>query len=581
MSTQPRPTTDEEPGREFTGADAVIATLLHEGVEVVFGMVGGAIMPVYDAMYRREGLRHVMVGHEQGAAHMADGYARATGRPGVVITTSGPGATNLVTGLATAMMDSIPMVAFTGQVSSNLLGNDAFQEADMWGISMPITKHNYQVARASELAQVISEAFYVAQTGRPGPVLIDLPRDVALEPCPEVLPTPQTPEGYQPPYRGDPRRIDQALGLLKSSRRPVILAGGGVIQAGASAELLALAEALDIPVTSTLMGLGNFPADHRLSLGMPGMHGTGYANLALGQCDALLCVGTRLDDRITGQPHGFAPRARLIHIDVDASEINKILPCHVPIVGDARPVLSALGKRAARLDPRPDYGEWRREVDGFKRRFPMGYRRLSEALMPQEVIEAVGRVEGDPVIVTGVGQHQMFTAQYYPFKSPRSFITSGGLGTMGFGLPAALGAKLGRPDESVICIDGDGSFLMNVQELATAVRYRIGVVVVIVNNTYLGMVRQWQDMFLDRRRSETRLEPPPYDRVARAFGGKGRRVSRPDELEPALKWALTQSRAQSLPVVLDVAVDSEAVVLPMVPPGASNSDFIPCLSEEG
>jgi acetolactate synthase-1/2/3 large subunit len=579
----PQPQTEAAPpsSAEYTGSDAVIATLVREGVEIVFGMIGGAIMPVYDALYRRGGLTHVMVGHEQGAAHMADGYARATGRPGVVFTTSGPGATNLVTGLATAMMDSIPMVALTGQVSSDLMGNDAFQEADVWGISMPITKHNYQVTDPAELPQVITEAFYVAQTGRPGPVLIDLPKDVAQRPCPEEVAEPRIPEGYRPGYRGDPRRIEQALELLRKSRRPVIMAGGGVIHAGASADLLSLAETLQIPVTSTLMGLGNFSIEHPLSLGMPGMHGTGYANLALRHCDLLLAVGTRLDDRITGRLEGFVPRAKLVHVDVDASEINKILPSAVPVVGDAKPVLAALVRGAAAWPERPDHGPWLSLVESFKRRFPLGYSSRGDVLAAPRVIQAIGRLDDEAVIVTGVGQHQMFTALYYPFKRPRTFISSGGLGTMGFGLPAALGAKLGRPEATVICVDGDGSFLMNVQELATAVRYRIGVVVVILNNTYLGMVRQWQDMFLGRRRSQTGLECPPYDRVAQAFGAFGRRVARPDDLEPALDWALAQSRRMSLPVVLDVMVDPEAMVLPMVPPGAANHEFVPCEVEEG
>jgi acetolactate synthase-1/2/3 large subunit len=578
MNTLPQ---KEATNPEYTGSDAVIASLVHQGVDMVFGMIGGQIMPVYDALYRHGGLTHVMVGHEQGASHMADGYARATGRPGVVFTTSGPGATNLVTGLANAMMDSIPVVALTGQVSSDLMGNDAFQEADMWGISMPVTKHNYQVTDPAELPRIITEAFYLAQSGRPGPVLIDLPRDVAQRPCRDLVAPPRTPEGYRPLYQGDQRQIDQALDLLRKSRRPVILAGGGVIQAGASADLLALAEGLNIPVTSTLMGLGNFPIEHPLSLGMPGMHGTGYANTALRHCDLLLAVGTRLDDRITGRREEFAPRARLIHVDVDASEINKILPSAVPIVGDAKPVLAALVRGAAAWSERPDYDAWLRMVNSFKRRFPLAYRSPEGVLAAPRVVEAIGRLDDEAVVVTGVGQHQMFTALYYPFKRPRTFISSGGLGTMGFGLPAALGAKLGRPEATVICVDGDGSFLMNVQELATAVRYRIGVVVVILNNSYLGMVRQWQDMFMDRRRSQTGLEPPPYDRVAQAFGAYGRRVERPDELEPALDWALAQSRRTSLPVVLDVMVDPEGIVLPMVPPGASNHEFIPCQTEEG
>ena len=565
----------------YNCADAIIASLISQEVEVVFGMVGGAIMPVYDALYKNQRPRHIMVGHEQGAAHMADGYARATGKPGVVLTTSGPGATNLVTGLANAMMDSVPMVAICGQVSSNLLGNDAFQEADMWGITMAITKHNYQVTDVSQLAEVMAEAFYVAMSGRPGPVLIDLPRDVALTPCDDLVAAPAVPEGYQTHHQADRQAVAQALELLRQAERPVILAGGGVITAGASGELRELAEGLGIPVASTLMGLGNFPIGHRLSLGMPGMHGTGYANLALHHSDVLLCVGTRLDDRVTGDIKRFAPGTRLIHIDIDDSEINKIIPSAVAMAGDAKPALKALWQGARAWESRPDYSAWLKQVDRWREEFPMTYQARSDVLMPQQVVRTLGRlVPDDTVVVTGVGQHQMFTAQYYPFSTPRGFITSGGLGTMGFGLPAALGAKVGRPEATVVCIDGDGSFLMNIQELTTAVRYHIGVVVVILNNTFLGMVRQWQDMFLEGRRSQTQLASPPYDQVARAFGGLGRRVSRVDELEEAINWALAAAEEKRLPVVLDVAVSPDAEVLPIVPPGAANVDFVPCQKQE-
>jgi len=577
MSTQSQTQENIEPACEYNGADAVIASLKSQEVKTLFGIVGGSIMPVYDALYRDGTLKHIIVGHEQGAAHMADGFARATGRPGVVITTSGPGATNLVTGLANAMMDSVPLVAITGQVNSTLLGNDAFQEADMWGITMPITKHNYQVGTPQELPQTFAEAFYVALSGRPGPVLIDLPKDVCTAPCPRLLAVPEPPEGYETPYEGDPYEIETALELLRQAKRPVILAGGGVIIAGACAELRSLAEGLNIPVTSTLMGLGNFPRSHPLSLGMPGMHGTGYANLALHHCDLLLCVGCRLDDRVTGQVDRFAPHAKLIHIDVDASEIGKILPSHAPIVGDAKPVLKSLADQAAAWQVRPDYSLWLKQIEQYKRAHPLSYQLKDGVIMPQQAIEVLGRIlPEDTIIATGVGQHQMFTAQYYPFEKPRRFITSGGLGSMGFGLPAALGAKLGCPRSTVVCIDGDGSFLMNIQELATAVRYRIGVVTVVLNNSCLGMVRQWQELFYDNRLSETKLQCPAYDKVAQAFGGLGRRVERPAELEPAIKWALAQCEEQSLPVVLDVQVDPDECVLPMVPPGKANVDFIPC-----
>ncbi len=571
----------EVPKQDYTGADALVAFLKNQGVATIFGLIGGAIMPVYDALYRAGGPRHIIAGHEQGAAHMAEGFARATGKVGVVLATSGPGATNLVTGLADAYMDSTPLVAVTGQVASSLLGNDAFQEADMRGIAMPISKHSYQVRDPSELPAILAEAFAVAVTGRPGPVVVDLPRDVALAKCRRDAPSPCWPAAGRPPRDGDPLMIERALGILLRARRPVILAGGGVIHAGAHRELTELAELLDIPVTTTLMGLGGFPADHRLFLGMPGMHGTGFANLALHNADAILVVGARLDDRVTGRLKSFAPGARLIHIDVDESEIGKNLEAAAPLVGDAGPVLRALIKGVKSRPERPDLAGWRRRIDHWRRRFPMTYRSREGVIMPQRVVEELGRRLGrEAIVVTGVGQHQMFTAQYFPFKRPRSLITSGGLGTMGFGLPAAIGAKLGRPRDQVVLIDGDGSFLMTIQELATAVRYRVPLVCAVMNNGRLGMVAQWQEMFLDGRLSQSDLVPPPYDRLARAFGALGRRVERPEELGPALDWALAESGRRRLPAVLDIMVDPGAQVLPMVPPGEANADFIPCEEAE-
>ena len=573
--------TDQKNQPLKNGSDAIIASLVNQGVEYVFGMTGGAIMPVYDAMFRSGAPRHIIAGHEQGAAHMAEGYARVTGRPGVVFTTSGPGATNLVTGLADAMMDSTPMVAITGQVSSNLLGNDAFQEADMWGITMPVTKHNYQVGSVEELPDIIAEAFYVAMSGRPGPVLIDLPRDVAVAPAENLVSEPSVPTGYSTAYKVNQESLKTALDLIKTSNRPVILAGGGVIQAEASKELRGLAETLEIPVATTLMGLGGFPSGHKLHLGMPGMHGSGYANLAIHNSDVIICVGCRLDDRVTGKVSAFAPGAKLIHIDVDASELGKILPCAVGLEADAKPALKALAKGAAGWDRRPDFTAWHQQIDRWREKHPMGYVRHPKNIMPQTVIEAMGKKFGsDTVVVTGVGQHQMFTAQYYPFKEPRTLVTSGGLGTMGYGLPAALGAKLGRPDKDVVLVDGDGSFLMNIQELATAVRYRIGLVAVVLNNSYLGMVRQWQDLFLDGRRSQTQLHTPPYSQVAAAFGGLGKQVLKEEEIEPALDWALKECRSRSLPVVVEIKVDPDENVLPMVPAGGANPDFIPCKVED-
>ncbi|MBI4797151.1 MAG: biosynthetic-type acetolactate synthase large subunit [Desulfarculus sp.] len=570
------------PRPRHSGADAVIASLHAQGVEVIFGMVGGQIMPVYDALHRDGKLRHIIVGHEQGGAHMAEGFARATGKAGVVMTTSGPGATNLVTGLADAMMDSTPVVAITGQVPSHLLGNDDFQEADMRGITMPITKHNYQLTSPDQVAPVFAEAFHIAVSGRPGPVLIDLPKDVTVAQT-DMAPAhgPRLAGGRGAVVKGHPMQIERALQLIKNCRQPVILAGGGVIHAEASAELKALAEYLDIPVTSTLMGLGNFPGDHPLSLGMPGMHGTGYANLALYNSDVLICLGCRLDDRVTGQLESFAPNAKLVHIDVDASEISKCLPAAVPIVGDAKPVLAALLAGAQAWESRPDFAAWHKVMATWRHKYPMGFRQKDGVILPQQAVQEIAALMGEEdIVVTGVGQHQMFTAQYYTFRRPRTLITSGGLGTMGFGLPAAIGAKVARPERRVVCIDGDGSFLMNVQELCTAVRYRIPVVVAVLKNYNLGMVRQWQHMFFEQRHSQSNLACPPYDQVAKAFGALGRRVERPEELAGSLRWAFEAAEAQQLPVVLDIMVDPEEAVLPMVPAGEPNINFIPCRVEE-
>jgi len=559
-----------------TGAEAAIEALKAEGVEVLFGVTGGAIMPIYDALFRDGTLRHIIVGHEQGGAHMAEGYARVTGKPGVVISTSGPGATNLVTGLADALMDSTPIVAITGQVASPLIGNDAFQEADVRGITMPVTKHNYLIQNADDLPRIFAEGFHITRNGRPGPVLIDLPKDISNTPTSAPRPEKIQLEGYKPPYAGHPKQIQKALEVIKGAERPVILAGGGVIHAEAADDLLALAEALHVPVVSTLMGLGNFPIDHGLALGMPGMHGTGYAILSLYHCDVMICVGTRLDDRITGKLDEFAPWAKLVHIDIDASEIGKNVPAVVPIVGHAKPILKELVRGVKGWESVPDWSPWRGRVEAWRKEYELGYTQKENTVMPQHVIQEIdGLLDDEAIVVTGVGQHQMWTAQYYTFRQPRTFLTSGGLGTMGFGLPAAIGAKLAAPQKPVVCIDGDGCFLMNIQELTTAVRYRVPVVVAVLNNQYLGMVRQWQHLFFDDRYAETALTPPPYERVAQAFGALGKRVERPEEVRPALKWALAQAEEKQLPVVLDIMVDPKECVYPMVPAGQANSNFIP------
>lgn len=559
-----------------TGAEAVIEGLKAEDVDVLFGVTGGAIMPIYDALFRDGSLKHVIVGHEQGGAHMAEGYARVTGKPGVVLTTSGPGATNLVTGLADAIMDSTPLVAITGQVPTSLIGNDAFQEADIRGITMPVTKHNYLVQRADDLPGALAEGFYLARSGRPGPVVIDVPKDISNASTRTPRPTQLCLEGYKPPHEGHPKQIEKALEVLRGAQRPVILAGGGVLHAEAAQELREFAELTGIHVVSTLMGLGNFPIDHPLSLGMPGMHGTGYAILSLYHCDAMVCVGTRLDDRITGKLDEFAPWAKLIHIDIDAAEIGKNVPAVVPIVGHAKPVLRELLRGARGWDDRPDWAPWTRRIEAWRQEYPLRYETLANRVKPQQVIEEVDDLlDDDGIVSTGVGQHQMWTAQYYTFRKPRTWLTSGGLGTMGYGFPAAIGAKLAKPESTVVCIDGDGSFLMTLQELATAVRYRVPVVVAVLNNLYLGMVRQWQHLFFEDRFAETALAPPPFDAVAQAFGGLGKRVERPEDVRPALKWALAQAEEKRLPVVLDIMVDATECVYPMVPAGRANKDFIP------
>lgn len=559
-----------------TGSEAVIEALKAEGANLLFGVTGGAIMPIYDALHKDGELQHIMVGHEQGGAHMAEGYARVTGEPGVILTTSGPGATNLVTGLADAIMDSTPLIAITGQVATSLIGNDAFQEADVRGITMPVTKHNYLVQSADHLPRVFAEGFHISRSGRPGPVLIDIPKDISNTETDAARPKEIELEGYKPPYEGHPKQIRKALEVIQNCERPVILAGGGVLHAEASQELMDFAEALNIPVVSTLMGLGNFPIDHPLSLGMPGMHGTGYAILSLYHCDAMICVGTRLDDRITGKLDEFCPWAKLIHIDIDASEIGKNVPVVVPIVGHAKPVLKDLIKGAGSWESKPDWTAWHKQVEQWRKEYPLSYREKENHILPQQVVEEVDTLlDDDAIITTGVGQHQMWAAQYYTFRKPRTWLTSGGLGTMGYGFPAALGAKLAKPEAPVVCIDGDGSFIMNMQELVTAVRYRIPVVCVILNNLFLGMVRQWQHLFFDDRFAETTLMPPAFDQVAIACGGLGKRVERPEEINKAIKWALKEAEEKKLPVVLDVMTDCEECVYPMVPAGSANVNFIP------
>ena len=540
-----------------TGAEALIEALRREGVEVIFGYPGGAVLPIYDVLFDAP-IRHILTRHEQAAAHAADGYARSTGRPGVCLATSGPGATNLVTGLANAYMDSVPVIALTGQVSTAFLGRDSFQEADITGITMPITKHNYLVKDVKDLPRVVKEAFHIATTGRPGPVLIDLPKDITMGRAKFDFPEEVDLPGYKPTYTGNARQIRDAAHAIAEARRPVIYAGGGVVTSGAEAELRALAERIQAPVVLTLLGLSAFPTDHPLCLGMLGMHGTAYANLTVTEADLLIAVGARFDDRVTGKVDAFAPKARIIHIDIDPAEIGKNVRVDIPIVGDARRVLAAL---LDHLQP-AQHVEWLTQVETWKSRYRLRYDR-SGGVKPQAVVEAVNELTGgEAIVVTEVGQNQMWAAQYLRLKRPRSFLSSGGLGTMGYGFPAAIGAQVGNPDRLVIDIAGDGSFQMNIQELATAVGYHLPVKVFILNNFYLGMVRQWQELFHNRRYSATALESnPDFVKLAEAYGAKGLRVTEPSEIKPAVAEAI----ATPGPVVVDFHIDREENVFPMVP----------------
>ncbi|MEW6726446.1 MAG: biosynthetic-type acetolactate synthase large subunit [Bacillota bacterium] len=543
----------------LTGGQILLECLKEQGVETIFGYPGGAVLPIYDAIYDSD-IRHILVRHEQAAAHAADGYARASGKVGVCLATSGPGATNLVTGIANAAMDSVPMVAFTGQVPTTLLGRDSFQEADITGITMPITKHNYLVRDIADLGRIVKEAFFIASTGRPGPVLVDIPRDISAGTFdyhsyehPVRLP------GYNPKLTANPRLVAEAIQAIAQARRPVIYAGGGVINAGASEELRQLAEAIMAPVTTTLMGLGCFPGDHALSLGMLGMHGAKYANYAVYECDLLIGIGVRFDDRVTGKIESFAPEARIIHIDIDPAEMGKNVPAHIAIAGDVKYVLRQL-LDGLMANPNP---AWAEKIKEWKREYPLTFAQ-GKGLKPQYVIRRISEICGERArICTEVGQNQMWTAQHYTFTRPRSFISSGGLGTMGFGLPAAIGVQVACPGEIVFDIAGDGSIQMNIQELTTAVNYELPVNVAILNNACLGMVRQWQELFYNRRYSHTELKNPDFCRVAEAFGAEAIKVTKELEVRPAIEQAVKSSR----PVVMDFCVEQEENVMPMVPPG--------------
>ncbi len=543
----------------MNGAQILIECLKREGVEVMFGYPGGVVLPLFDKLYDAD-IKFILTRHEQGAAHAADGYARASGKVGVCLATSGPGATNLVTGIATAYMDSIPMVAITGQVKTTLIGNDAFQEADVTGITRPITKHNYLVKDAQDLAKTVREAFYIASTGRPGPVLIDLPVDVLLQETEFIWPEEVKLRNYKPTYFGHIGQIKKAVKYILQSKRPLIYAGGGIISSAAHAELKEFAEKIQAPVTWTLMGIGGFPATHKLSLGMLGMHGTAYANHSIMKSDLIIAVGARFDDRVTGRLDAFAPMAKVIHIDIDPASISKNVLVHVPIVGDAKNVLSQL---LGEIRQGPDTQEWLKEVEELKKNHPLIYKFKSK-IPPQYVIEQLCEVtKSEAIITTEVGQNQMWAAQWYKHIHPRSFISSGGLGTMGFGLPAAMGAKMAFPEKIVFDIAGDGSIQMNIQELATCVCNKINVKVAILNNGYLGMVRQWQELFYKKRYAYTCLANPDFVKLVEAYGGVGIRVTKKEEVRPAIEKAIATDNV----VFIDFQVEPEENVFPMVPAG--------------
>ena len=551
-----------------SGAQILIEGLKEQGVDIIFGYPGGVVLPIYDELYDSD-IRHILVRHEQAAIHAADGYARASGKTGVCLATSGPGACNLVTGLATAYMDSIPVVALTGQVPTMLLGNDAFQESDITGITMPVTKHNYLVQDVRDLKRIIREAFFIAGTGRKGPVLIDIPKDVSTTKIiDEDGPDQQIRlRGYKPTYQGHGKQIQKAIEALNAAQRPIIYAGGGVISSNASIELVELAERMGIPIATTLMGLGCIPADHPLNLGMLGMHGTEYANYAITESDLLFSIGVRFDDRVTGNLATFAPNAKIIHIDIDPAEIGKNKPVDVPIVGDAKIILTELLKKIQAGPPHP---EWSEKVQAWKVTHPLRFKEDGQ-LRPQMVIRKLAEILGPRgVIVSEVGQNQMWTAQYFRFSRPRQWISSGGLGTMGYGFPAAMGAQYACPDEPVVVIAGDGSFQMNIQELGTIAQYQIPVKVVILNNRFLGMVRQWQELFYERRYSYTELPEVDFAKIAQAYGIGAETVTKVGEVETALRRALDHAG----PYLLDIRVEREENVFPMVPAGAAISEMI-------
>lgn len=562
---------------KLAGARILLECLKLEGVDTVFGYPGGTVINIYDELYSFPEIRHILPRHEQAGVHAADGYARASGKVGVAIATSGPGATNTVTGIATAYMDSIPLVVITGQVPTALIGNDAFQEVDIIGITRPCTKHNFLVKNVKELAGIVKKAFYIARTGRPGPVLIDLPKDVQVAVTEFRYPDKVEMRGYKPTVGGHPKQVEKAASMILASKKPVIYVGGGVVLANAADELRELAVTLNAPVTTTLMGLGSFPEDNSLSLGLLGMHGTYYANMAVTDCDLLVAVGARFDDRVTGKIPAFAPHAKIIHMDVDPTSIRKNVRVDLPIVGDVRDILIKMrtvleenrdGVNSFRKNIKP----WLAEIEGWKSEHPMSYKESSQVIKPQSVIRKLRELsEPDAIIATDVGQHQMWTAQFFSFTKARTLLTSGGLGTMGYGLPAAMGAQAAFPERQVIAICGDGGFQMNLQELATLVQNRLPVKICIMNNNYLGMVRQWQELFFDKRYSQTVMDLPiDFVKLAEAFGATGFTAARPEDMEETIRKGF----ATPGPVIMEFKIAREEKVLPMVPAGASLNEMV-------
>ena len=561
----------------LTGAQVVIQALVDQGVDVIFGYPGGAVLPLYDALFQQDRIRHILVRHEQAAVHAAEGYARSTGKVGVVLVTSGPGATNTVTGLTDALMDSVPIVCLTGQVPTHMIGNDAFQEADTVGITRPCTKHNYLVKRPEDLARVMHEAFHVARSGRPGPVVIDLPKNIQMGKAPYFAKDAVQHRTYHPRTEPDPARVEEAVELLARAERPIFYVGGGVINAGpkACAQLTELVRATGYPVTLTLMGLGAFPASDPQFVGMLGMHGTYEANLAMHDCDVMVCIGARFDDRVTGRIDGFSPRSKKIHVDIDPSSINKNVGVDVAIVGDAEKSLEALAaawRRRSNTIARGKIEPWWAQIQAWRRKDSYRFRQNGRVIKPQTVVRRLYEATRhlDTYVTTDVGQHQMWAAQHFPFDQPLRWMTSGGLGTMGYGFPAALGVQVAHPDATVVCISGDASWVMNMQEMSTAMQYRLPVKSFILNNSYMGMVRQWQDFFHGQRHSHSYMESlPDFVKLAEAFGAVGLRAETIDQLDGVIEAALRSDR----PVIADIVVERAENVYPMIPGGAAHNEI--------